>query len=150
MSDWRSYFGYGPSNAVTEADLRQRYRRMAFKLHPNKGGSTTGFQALGQMHDRALKNLAAAAAAAAASALNGSGRPPNTPPGNRRGSSRCPLEARRQLRMTRCVGRYLDAQCRIKCAPMEPKPAKAYKPPKPAKPYKVSVKCPPPVKCKCS
>ena len=126
MSNWRSYFGYSPTDAVTAADLRAKYRRLALRLHPNKGGSTANFQALGQMQERALKNLArpAAATASAAAAAHMAGK------------RRCPPEAHRMLGQTRCAGRYLDSQCQVKCGPVASRPQPSRNRPQPQPPRK--------------
>lgn len=57
-SNWRQYLGYGPTNLVTEADVKTKYKRLALRLHPNKNPgkprATENFQEMQKIVEAAL------------------------------------------------------------------------------------------------
>lgn len=130
MSDWRTYFGYGRANAVTEANVRSKYKKLAVRLHPNKPtGTTQNFQKLGQMLDAALKNIKRRNTTQQASQQ----------PSQSQQNKRCPPRAYERLRATRCAARYLDAKCRVQCG--KPTPGRPPTPTPAKQPY--TGRCPP-------
>lgn len=56
MTDWRAVLGYANGNTLD--NVRRKYKKLALQLHPNKGGTTAGFQALQAAMERAEQNLA--------------------------------------------------------------------------------------------
>ncbi len=57
-TDWRVTLGFDPRDAVTEREVRERYRQKARELHPDApGGDTERFKALGSALERALREL---------------------------------------------------------------------------------------------
>jgi hypothetical protein len=143
---WRAYFGYGPSEAVTEADVRKKYKKLAVRLHPNKGGKTENFQALGQMLDSALANIRPKPPATTKPAM------PKRPPPRQSAApprARCPAAAHAQLQSLRCITKYLDSQCRPRCPSTPAPPTKKPATTRPAVPKRPPPRQPTPPRARC-
>lgn len=64
---WQRELGYEPGNTIDT--LRYKYKRLALRKHPNKGGRKANFQRLGQAWENAQKALSVRAAATVAASF---------------------------------------------------------------------------------
>jgi DnaJ-class molecular chaperone len=53
---YRQFYEHIVSGGGCLADMRHRYRRLAFKLHPDRGGSKEQFQACHDAYQDALRD----------------------------------------------------------------------------------------------
>ena len=51
--NWRRHFGYGANDRPTFQDVRSKYKRLAMRHHPNRGGNVDNMKRLQQMYDAA-------------------------------------------------------------------------------------------------
>lgn len=55
---WRAVFEFGVDAAVTLDDIERRYRELAMRLHPDKGGTHDGMAQLNAAREQALAEVA--------------------------------------------------------------------------------------------
>jgi len=55
---WRTVFEFGADAAVTLDDVERRYRELAMRLHPDKGGTHDGMAQLNAAREQALAEVA--------------------------------------------------------------------------------------------
>ena len=55
---WRAIFEIAANATVTRADIDQRFKTLAMRLHPDRGGTQEGMAQLNEARDQALREVA--------------------------------------------------------------------------------------------